>query len=221
MTDDKVQNRSTSGLVEQYQHAFAVHGDTPAGVMWPRGRQSLRFDALTRHFSGNGFSVLDYGCGLAHLKAYLDQRFSRYEYHGVDLVPEFVKAVAAKYPDSRVQLVRTHTDVSSPVDHVVISGTFNIIDGTDRVVYEERIQTALLHLFSLARVSLAVNFMTDRVDFIQPQALHMNVGAAADFMRRHLSPRLRVDESYMPYEFTLVVLKDSDIVRPDNIYRPS
>lgn len=219
MTDNKT--TTAPSLIEQYQRTFAEHGDTPAGVMWPRGRQALRFDALTRHFSGDGFSVLDYGCGLAHLKDYLDQRFSRYNYHGADLVPEFVNRVVAKYPDAKVQLVRSHEDVSTPVDHVVVSGTFNIIDGADRATYLERVQAALMHLFSLARVSLAVNFMTDRVDFTQPQALHMNVEAMMEFMRRDLSPRLRVDESYMPYEFTLVVLKDREIVRPDNIYRPS
>jgi hypothetical protein len=47
----------------------------------------------------------------------------------------------------------------------------------------------------------------------------MNVEAIVDFIRRHLSPRLRLDESYMPYEFTVVVLKDCEIVRPDNVYR--
>lgn len=219
MTNNKV--ISTSSLVEQYRRAFATHGDAPAGVLWPRGRQALRFEALTRHFSDDGFSVLDYGCGLAHLKAYLDQRFSRYEYHGVDLVPEFVDAVKAKYPEVGVQLVRSHADVSMIVDHVVISGTFNIIDGSDRAAYLEQIQGALVHLFSLARVSLAVNFMTDRVDFVQPQALHVSVEVMMDFMRRYLSPRLRVDESYMPYEFTMVMLKDREIVRPDNIYRAS
>lgn len=221
MARNKVNTASASGLIEQYQRAFAAHGDTPSGVLWPRGRQALRFDALTRHFSGEGFSVLDYGCGLAHLKAYLDQKFRRCEYHGADLVPEFVQAAVAKYPDAKVQLVQSHADVSTPVDHVVISGTFNIIDDVDRAAYMERVQAALTHLFSLARVSLAVNFMTDRVDFVQPQALHVNVEAMMDFMRRHLSPRLRVDESYMPYEFTLVALKDREIVRPDNIYRPS
>lgn len=218
-TDNK--EACASSLVEQYQRAFAEHGDTPAGVLCPRGRQTLRFDALTRHFPSEGFSVLDYGCGLAHLKSYLDQRFGRYDYHGADLVPEFVNAVAAKYPGAPVQLVRSYADVSTPVDHVVISGTFNIIDGADRTAYVERVQAALVHLFGLARVSLSVNFMTDRVDFVQPQALHMNVEAMMDFVRQKLSPRLRVDESYMPYEFTLVVLKDSEIVRPDNIYRPS
>lgn len=217
MTVNKV--KATPSLIEQYQRAFAEHGDTPAGVLWPRGRQALRFDALTRHFSGNGFSVLDYGCGLAHLKGYLDTRFRRYQYYGADLVPEFVETVETKYPDAKVKLVHSHQDVSTPVDHVVISGAFNIIDGPDRAAYVELIQATLTHLFSLTRVSLAVNFMTDRVDFIQPQALHMNVESMTGFMRTHLSPRMRVDESYMPYEFTIVVLKDSEIIRPDNIYR--
>lgn len=215
MTDNE------TALVKLYQRAFADHGDTPAGVLWPRGRQSLRFDALTQHFSGDSFSILDYGCGLAHLKVYLDQRFSQYEYRGVDLVPEFVSTVAAKYPGVSVQLVQSHTDISTPVDHVIISGTFNIIDGADQRAYLERVQAVLLHLFSLARVSLAVNFMTDRVDFMQPKACHVNVDEMMNFARRHMSPRLRVDESYMPYEFTLVVFKDSEIVRPDNIYRSS
>ena len=109
MTNNK--ERQISSLVEQYQHAFEKYGDAPSGVMWPRGRQAERFDALTSHFSGDNFSVLDYGCGLAHLKTYLDRRFSRYEYLGVDIVPEFVGAVAAKYPDARLQLIQSHEDV--------------------------------------------------------------------------------------------------------------
>ena len=48
----------------------------------------------------------------------------------------------------------------------------------------------------------------------------MNIETIVDFMRQNMSPRLRVDESYMPYEFTLVVLKDCEIARPDNVYRP-
>ena len=210
-----------SNLIQQYQTAFAAHGDCPAGVMWPRGRQILRFDALTQHFSGNSFSVLDYGCGLGHLKEYLDQRFSKYDYYGVDLVPEFVNTVAVKYPDASIHLIKSYKEVSTPIDHVVISGTFNIIDDINRAVYVEQVYSSLKHLFGLARVSLAVNFMTDRVDFMQPHALHMNVEMMANFMRRNLSPRLRVDESYMPYEFTLVALKNSEIIRPDNIYMPS
>jgi len=204
-----------------YQDAFHKHGDTPSGVMWPRGRQDARFHALTQHFSCENFSVLDFGCGLAHLKPYLDARFKEYKYFGVDIVPEFVGAVEGKFPDAKAQLIRSYSDVSLSVDHVVISGAFNIIIGNNRAEYIRSVKSALIHLFSLARVSLAMNFMTDRVDFTQPHALHMNVGEMLDFTRQYLSPRLRCDESYMPYEFTVVVLKDSKVIRPDNIFNPA
>ena len=72
---------------------------------------------------------------LAHLllaKPFLDGRFSTYEYRGVDLVPEFVEAVAAKYPTVSVRQVQSYLDVVEPVDDVVVSGTFNIIEGDDR-----------------------------------------------------------------------------------------
>jgi len=201
-----------------YQEAFALHGDSPAAVLWPRGRQALRFKALTQHFSGAGFSVLDFGCGLAHLKDDLDQRFADYCYIGADVVPEFVQAVRDKHPTAAVHLIRNYAELVEPVDHVVVSGTFNLVDGDSSAEYLAYVQGALQYLFGICRVSLAVNFMTDRVDFMQPGAHHVNVESMYRFMCDRLSPRLRIDQSYMPYEFTMVAFRNSGIVRPDNIY---
>ena len=36
----------------------------------------------------------------------------------------------------------------------------------------------------------------------------------------YLSPRLAIDQSYMPYEFTITLWKDSTIRRPENLYAP-
>ncbi len=216
---DTLRQDENPDLVEQYRRSFALHGDTPAGVQWPRGRQALRFRALTQHIADDGFSLLDFGCGLAHLKPYLDQRFTGYEYRGVDLVPEFVAAVSAKFPDVLVRRIESFLDVVEPVDHVVISGTFNIVEGGDRDAYLKKVEDTLLHLFGLAKVSLSVNLMTDRVDFMQPHALHVNPGEMMTFVQDRMSPRMTSNSSYMPYEFTMVVLKDAEIQRPDNIYR--
>ncbi len=214
------ENQGLRPQLRLYQDAFARHGDSPAAVLWPRGRQSLRFKALTQHFQGSGFSVLDYGCGLAHLKDDLDRQFADYRYVGADIVPEFVSAVRTKHPDAVVHLIRSPAELTDPVDHVVISGTFNLVDGASSEEYLAYVQSALVHLFSLCRVSLSVNFMTDQVDFIQPGAHHVNVEMMYRFVRDRLSPRLQVDQSYMPYEFTIVAFRDCAIVRPDNIYEP-
>ncbi len=202
-------------IVTEYQRAFAEHGDSPAAVLVPKGRQHLRYHALTSHFRRDGFSLLDFGCGLAHLKAYLDERFGQYSYRGADIVPEFVNEVRKKYPDTQVDLIGSYKDVSEPVDHIVVCGTFNVI-GCD--CGESYLEAALTHLFNLCRVSLCVDFMTDRVDYMLPKANHVNVEKMYSFIRDNLSPRLIIDQSYMPYEFAIIALKDSTIVRPQNIY---
>jgi hypothetical protein len=216
---DPSSNDKSASLVDQYRRSFALYGDTPAGVQWPRGRQEIRFAALTRHITCDGFSLLDFGCGLAHLKPYLDQRFARYQYRGADLVPEFVDAIARKFPDAAVQRIDSFLDLVDEVDHVVISGTFNIIEGGDRDAHMANVKATLCHLFSLAKRSLSVNFMKDSVDFMQDSAFHVNLGQMAEFMQEKLSPRIVIDSSYMPYEFTFTAIKDAEIIRPDNIYR--
>lgn len=205
-------------MIEQYQHAFQKHGDSPAGVLWPKGRQALRFDALTSHIHKDSFSVLDYGCGLAHLKAYLDQYFRDVTYHGADIVPDFVNAVQQKYPRANAKLITSCKDLTDSVDHVIISGAFNIVDSGDAASYLASVQKTLKHLFKLCRVSLAVNFMTDKVDFQQAGAHHVNVEDMYRFIVGNLSGRLMINQSYMPYEFTCVVFKDTDILHPDNTY---
>jgi SAM-dependent methyltransferase len=210
---------AVGSMVELYQQAFREHGDSPASVLWPRGRQELRFEALSKHIKDGRFSVLDFGCGLGHLKDFLEQRFDDVQYYGADLVPEFISSIESKSPGVHVKLISSFEDLSDSVDHVMISGTFNIIAGEDAQSYLESVKKTLIYLFSLCRVSLSVNFMTDRVDFQQPGAHHVNVQDMYCFLSENLSRRLLVDQSYMPYEFTCTVIKDDEVVRPDNIFR--
>ena len=208
-------------VIQEYQRAFAEHGDSPAAVLVPKGRQHLRYDALTSHIKQDGFSALDYGCGLGHLKAFLDERFGEYSYHGADIVPEFVDEVRKKYPDAQVDLIHSHKDITERVDHVIISGAFNLVGGESADSYLAKVKDALTHLFKLCTMSLSVDFMTDQVDYMLPGAHHVNVEGMYQFVRDSLSRRLTINQSYMPYEFAIVAFKDSSIVRPQNIYPQS
>jgi len=207
-------------LIASYQDTFRQHGDTPAAVQWPRGRQALRFKALTKHFAAGHFSVIDYGCGLGHLKPFLDEHYDNVDYCGVDVVPEFIDTVRNKFPQAQAVLINNCTDLSQEFDHVVISGTFNVIEGGDRAAYLNEVKGELQHLFNLARKSLAVNFMTDQVNYVQDGALHVSPEEMMVYCREHFGRRLLLDCSYMPYEFSLVIMKQDEIIRPENIYSP-
>ena len=207
-----------TSLIEIYRDAFRKHGNSPDAVLWPKGRQQLRFSSLTSHLRKNGFSILDFGCGLGHLKSYLDTRFSTFRYSGVDLVPEFISECQKKFPDSSFTQIGGLGDISDPYDYVVLSGVFNILYGHSREQHRLAVYDTIEHLFRHTRIALSCDFMTDRVDFEAPNAFHMNESALVDFVQSRLSVRYRIDHSYMPYEYSVTVYKDHRILRPDNIY---
>ena len=205
-------------VIEAYRASHAMHGDSPSAVMWPKGRQDLRFRALTKHVDPDSpCTILDYGCGLAHLRDYLLAHGYRATYLGADIVPEFVEAGRQKHPESTFILVTGDGDTGTKVDHVVASGTFNIVEG-DRDSHWSAVRGALVRLFERCASSLAVNFMTDQVDFQQDGAFHVSPAEVADFVSHALSRRFTLDHSYMPYEFTVVVHRDDRILRPDNVF---
>ncbi len=205
-------------IAQHYRDALAANGDTPAAVLWPKGRQDLRFDALTRHLPPADFSLLDYGCGLAHLHPYLDKRFKRFRYTGTDMLPEFVALARAKHPDADFAVAASPAEIMGEYDHIVMSGVFNMLYVDDIEAHKRVVWEGLETLFARARKTMAVNFMTDQVDFRQPGAFHLDPRELLEFSRTKLSRRLLIDQGYMPFEYTLVVWKDDAIRRPTMVY---
>jgi len=205
-------------VIDMYRDAYRQFGNAKEAVLWPKGRQKERFDVLTSPIKSANFSILDYGCGLAHLKKYLDAAYHSYTYTGVDIVSEFIAENSQNYPNDTFAHIRSHDEILERHDFVVISGVFNILYETSYEQQWDYIQKVLEHLFSLTDVCLSCNFMTDNVDFTQQDAYHQNIPQLYQFITSKLSKRFVIDQSYMPYEFTVHVYKNQEIVRPDNIF---
>jgi SAM-dependent methyltransferase len=216
-------HRETSSQIPQiigrYQAAFAKHGDSLESVLWTKGRQKIRFVVLTAHIADEGFSILDFGCGLAHLKNYLDERFRSYRYSGADFVPEFIEYDRERHRDATFHLADSPIQVPGDFDHIVMSGIFNLRYGDDDESAFEIVKRILREAFAKARVSLAVDFRRDRTNYREPDAYHQSLASLYQFACDELSPRLRFDLSYMPYEYTMIVFKDSAPLEPDNVYK--
>jgi SAM-dependent methyltransferase len=207
-----------TSLIELYRDAFRKHGNSPDAVLWPKGRQRLRFSRLTSHILKDGFSLLDFGCGLGHLKSYLDTRFSGFRYSGVDLVPEFIAECQKNFPDCSFKRIDDAGDIADSYDYVVMSGVFNILYVPDLEQHLQKVCDTLGHLFRHTRVALSCDFMTDKVDFKGPGAFHMSEPALVEIIRDRLSARYSIDHTYMPYEFSVTVYRDQRISRPGNVY---
>jgi len=206
-------------MKQLYRSAFKEHGRSPKAVLFPKGNLNLRFQVLTSHFRKEGFSVLDFGCGLGHLKEYLDSCHRNYTYMGVDIIEEFIaenKKTLAEASDTLFCTIKGPKDIQSKYDHIVISGVFNILTKENDTEQQRYIQEVLAELFKKTNHSLSVNFMDTRVDYRQKGAYHQCPETIYAFASS-LSKRVVLDHSYMPYEYTLKIYKNQNIVG-GNVY---
>jgi SAM-dependent methyltransferase len=206
-------------IVKQYETKFREHGDSPAALLCPKGRQDLRFRAIESLLNRDRMTVLDYGCGLGHLFEYINAKNETINYFGIDIVPEFIFTCRQKYgKKADFRLIEPDERISGSFDIVFASGVFNIKAGihSDSKEYAYR---RIINLMAASKEVLVCDFLSGYVDFQQPDAQHFSVSEIADFCVRHLSRRFIIRHDLRPYEFTLIAFKDDEVAHPDSIFR--
>jgi SAM-dependent methyltransferase len=205
-------------LIKLYAESYAKHGNSLQTLFNLKGRHKERFDAITKYVKSKE-SVLDYGCGFGHLKSYFDQNNNTVKYSGCDIMKEFVNENNAKISNSFFH-IQSHKDVNQNYDHIILVTVFNLLYRQTSSEQYEDVKEVLTHLFSKTNKVLSVDFMTDQVDFVGANSYHQNLMKFYSFCFEKLTRRIVIDQSYMPYEYTVHLFKDDVILRPDNIFNP-
>ncbi len=195
-------------MVAMYRARLAEHGATPQALGWTKGKQDLRFKILLSPFETEDCSVLDVGCGFGDLNKQLGCGNNSYRYLGVDVMDEFVGRAQEEYGGVNTQFLAgefLEMEFDEPFDIVVGSGIFNFaMDGIENGEYVERM---LQRMLELSRVGVAVDFLSDRVNFEQEHCAHTSPERALSIALR-LTQSVRVRHDYMPFEFALFLFKD-------------
>ncbi len=201
-----------------YGESFQKYGDSPTSLLTPKGRSSLRFRAIDP-FIGNGSrSVFDYGCGLGYLCQYLKSQHGNLDYTGADIMPEFIQACRAKFPDSAFLQIEPLHPLTGTYDVVFSSGVFNLQTHGDPKQSKDYAFERIKNLFHMANDVLICDFMSALVDFRQPGAQHFSPAELSEFCYANLGRRFQIRHDLLPYELTLIVWRDQSIKRPENIY---
>ncbi len=202
-----------------YLDGFQRHGDSPHALLTPKGRNELRFRAISPFVLRPGVRVLDYGCGLGYLWDYLQRQGNKVDYTGIDMLPEFVEACRNKHGNhAHFELLDVRTPIREKYDVVFASGVFNLRSDTDDTRSREYALDRLEELFNAAGEVLVCDFLSSYVDFVQEDGQHFNPGIITDFCAKRLSRRFMIRHDLLPYEFTLIAWRDGAIHRPDNIF---
>jgi SAM-dependent methyltransferase len=150
-------------------------------------------------------SVTDVGCGIATFYEFLKGRGCAVSYTGIDLVPEFIAANAARYPEAAfaVRDILVAGLPGSP-DHVVMCQVFNnrFSDSDNFAV----VQRAIAVAFAAARLSVSIDMLSTHVNYQEPHLCYYDPAAVFAFARS-LTPYVVLRHDYAPHHFTVGLYK--------------
>lgn len=205
-------------LEDLYRTRWQRHGLSPQSLGWTKGKQSTRFDVLLSDLPCEGRTFLDVGCGFGDLNLMLRERANRYEYLGLDLMPEFLNEGRRLYGSESVTFVLgdfLSIELARSFDYALASGIFAFeLTEMDNYTYIERM---LRKMFALSTEAISVDFLSDRVNFRRDHTFYANPSRILD-IAFGLTRNVRLRHDYMPFEFTVTLFKDDSFLEQDTVF---
>ena len=179
-------------------------------------KKNIRYSKISEVFlkDNSDISIHDVGFALAHYYHFLKENFPNRNivYSGSEVTSSFVEECEKNLPDCKFYHRDIKTDgINEEYDYITFSGTFYHRAGISDEVYYEEIKGSLESAFEKTKKGIAVNFMSDLVDFKYESLYYQNMNEVVDYARKNLSRFVHVDQSYPLYEYTLYIYKDSYI----------
>lgn len=191
--------------INVYEALLAEHGQTYRALDWgSRESQHKRFEVLTDIGIAAGDRILDVGCGLADLNAWLIEHRPGVEYSGIDLTPGMVKSAQARFPNETISN-QTVFDLTSPVesfDYLVASGIF-FLRTVNPIQYME---STIEHMFKLAAKGIAFNSLSSWAQNKSSEEFYADPAEVIHFCKR-MSPYVVLRHDYHPADFTVYLYR--------------
>jgi SAM-dependent methyltransferase len=202
-------------IVAHYEACLERHGDSHLGVDWPKRedlekRYRVMLDVVRRDSPDEIVSLLDFGCGAAHLYEHILATGVRgIDYAGLDLSPKFVELARRKFPALTFYCadLLAEDDTLPSFDYIVMNGVFTAKRGLtfeEMLAYLERL---LEKTWAKSVKGLAFNVMSKHVDWERDDLFHLPFDTLAALLTRRLSRNFVLRNDYGLYEYTAYVYR--------------
>lgn len=193
------------------------HGDNFRGAGYTRSEKEAE-DQYTfmlnvcREPASTPASVLDIGCGLAHMLDHINNhdRYRNISYTGLDISEKYIEAARKRHPDANLFVANVFdSDEDLGIfDYVIMNGIFNYrgdISFADMMAYWERMTSIA---FRHCSRGIAFNVMSKIVDWERDDLFHLPFDDMAQFVSKHLSRYFVINHDYPRFEYTTYVYKE-------------
>ncbi|WP_339847489.1 class I SAM-dependent methyltransferase [uncultured Dokdonia sp.] len=203
---------SYKDIVKHYEDCLEEHGDNHLGVDWPNEQDALtRYKVMLDLVKEKGASILDFGCGTAHLKAFMESQgtYDFLIYSGCDLSKKFVDISKKKFPKCEFytyDILKDPIDAIPDSDYIVLNGVFT---EKRKLSYDEMLnyfQKMIYLVFQKAKKGIAFNVMSKAVDWEREDLFHLSKDVLVDIMVP-ISRNFVIRNDYGLYEYTTYLYK--------------
>jgi SAM-dependent methyltransferase len=203
-------------IVKHYESCLEKHGDSHLGVDWPKPedvakRYKVMLDIIrVAEDRSEQVSLLDFGCGAAHLLQYIRERqLDNIVYAGLDVSEKFVALSRQKFPETAFyQLDILHESAELPAfDYIVMNGVFT---EKRELGFEEMwayFEKMLTKVFAKANKGIAFNVMSKAVQWERDDLFHVPADRLIGFLTEKLTRNFIIRNDYGLYEFTTYIYK--------------
>ncbi len=208
-------NKKYIDIVTHYEKCLEKHGDNHLGVDWPKIEDvDKRYRVMTEiHILGrmkkDRYSLLDFGCGAAHLCEYLkNNKIDIYDYNGLDISAKFISLCRKKFPALNFFVADVLENNNLPqFDYIVMNG---VLTEKRELSYEEMMsyfKKLIKAVFAKANLGISFNVMAKHVDWERDDLFHLPFDELASFLTKEISRNFVIRNDYGLYEYTVYLYR--------------
>lgn len=193
-----------------YESALERGADSGQKVGWrDTTAQVLRFQSISRILDGITFnSLCDFGCGTGDLLRFLRTQGWAGSYHGLDVSPKMVSAGTSQFRSDRLAQFEVST---SPVkaDVTIASGVFNVLLRNSQEGWQEYCRESVYQMWESSSRAIVFNMLSTDSDPSRRKSelAYMDPSDWLSYCRQRLSDRVRLDQTYGQFDFTIGVFR--------------
>jgi SAM-dependent methyltransferase len=202
-------------IITHYEDCLEKFGDTSMGVDWPNEKDAkLRYGVMLDLFlkrDQTEVSLLDFGCGTAHMLEYIKDYFPEAGilYTGLDISGKFIEVSRNKFPTERFIEMDILEDNGGPgrFDYIIMNGVFT---EKRELGFDEMWNyfcDMMIRIFPYAEKGIAFNVMSKHVDWERDDLFHLSMDRLGNFLSEKISRHFVFRSDYGLYEYTCYVYR--------------